>query len=317
MTQTRLVLVSHALCPYVQRAAIALAEKGVPFERRTIDLADKPDWFRAISPLGKVPLLIVRGDDGSETVLFESAVICEYLEETVPGVKLHPADPLERARHRGWIEFGSAILADLWGFETAKDAETFEAKRQALTTRFAAVERELGVGPWFAGEGFSLVDAVFGPIFRYFDVFEAIADIGVFAATPKVRAWRQALAFRPSVRDAVGQDYPTGSAPFSRSTTPICSACRRTPPDLRVALFAAAPAADRQAHAAATERNRCRYWSGEIPVARLKCAERRRLWCSRRLRRSLRSTPRSSQASAWLPRSGATGVVERRIARSG
>ena len=207
MTQTRLVLVSHALCPYVQRAAIALAEKGVPFERRTVDLADKPDWFRAISPLGKVPLLIVRGDDGSETVLFESAVICEYLEETVPGVKLHPADPLERARHRGWIEFGSAILADLWGFETAKDAETFEAKRQALTTRFAAVERELGVGPWFAGEGFSLVDAVFGPIFRYFDVFEAIADIGVFAATPKVRAWRQALAFRPSVRDAVGQDY--------------------------------------------------------------------------------------------------------------
>jgi len=106
--------------------------EGVPFERRTIDLADKPDWFRAISPLGKVPLLIVRGDDGSETVLFESAVICEYLEETVSGVKLHPADPLARARHRGWIEFGSAILADLWGFETAKDAETFEAKRQAL-----------------------------------------------------------------------------------------------------------------------------------------------------------------------------------------
>ena len=65
MTQTRLVLVSHALCPYVQRAAIALAEKGVPFERRTVDLADKPDWFRAISPLGKVPLLIVRGDDGA------------------------------------------------------------------------------------------------------------------------------------------------------------------------------------------------------------------------------------------------------------
>ena len=93
MTQTRLVLVSHALCPYVQRAAIALAEKGVPFERRTVDLADKPDWFRAISPLGKVPLLIVRGDDASETVLFESAVICEYLEETVPGVKLHPSFP--------------------------------------------------------------------------------------------------------------------------------------------------------------------------------------------------------------------------------
>ena len=55
-----LVLVSHALCPYVQRAAIVLAEKGVAFERRDVDLADKPDWFRAVSPLGKTPVLLVQ-----------------------------------------------------------------------------------------------------------------------------------------------------------------------------------------------------------------------------------------------------------------
>ncbi len=203
-----LILVSHHLCPYVQRAAIALTEKGVPFERRYVDLAEKPDWFRAISPLGKVPLLIVRTDEGQQTVIFESAVICEYLEETVPGVQLHPTDPLDRARHRGWIEFGSAILADLWGFETAKDDATFEAKRAALAARFAVVERELGAGPWFAGQHFSFVDAVFGPIFRYFDVFDVIADTDVFAATPRVRAWRRTLAARPSVSDAVTPDYP-------------------------------------------------------------------------------------------------------------
>ena len=105
----KLTLISHYLCPYVQRAAIALAEKGVPFERVYIDLANKPDWFREISPLGKVPLLKVAHEDGRETVIFESAVILEYLEETLPN-PLHPADPLERARHRGWIEYGSAIL---------------------------------------------------------------------------------------------------------------------------------------------------------------------------------------------------------------
>ncbi len=38
-------LISFALCPYVQRAAILLAEKGVEFERINIDLANKPDWF--------------------------------------------------------------------------------------------------------------------------------------------------------------------------------------------------------------------------------------------------------------------------------
>jgi glutathione S-transferase len=207
------VLVSHALCPYVQRAAIALAEKGVPFERRTIDLADKPAWFRAISPLGKVPLLIVREDDGRETVLFESAVICEYLEETAPGPRLHPADPLKRARARGWIEFGSAILADIWGLETAQGAAAFEAKRAALAAKFATVEAAV-TGPFFTGERFTLVDAVFGPIFRYFDVFDALADTGVFVAAPKVRAWRAALAARPSVRDAVAPDYPERLSAF-------------------------------------------------------------------------------------------------------
>ncbi|MDR3376562.1 MAG: glutathione S-transferase family protein [Ancalomicrobiaceae bacterium] len=206
-SEAPLTLVSHHLCPYVQRAAIALTEKGVAFQRRTIDLADKPLWFQAISPLGKVPLLIVRRSEADDAVVFESAVICEYLEETQTGVALHPLDPLVKARHRGWIEFGSSILSDLWGFETAKDAATFETKQQALRKKFAVVETELGAGPWFAGDAFSLVDATFAPIFRYFDVFDTIADTGIFADIPKVRAWRSALAERPSVRAAVAPDY--------------------------------------------------------------------------------------------------------------
>jgi len=203
-----LTLVSHDLCPYVQRAAIALAEKAVPFQRTTISLAAKPDWFTAISPLGKVPLLRVPKPDGTEAVLFESNVICEWIEETQPGPRLHPGDPLARAEHRAWMEFGSAILSDVWGLETTGDAAVFEAKRSAVAAKFARVEAALEDGPFFSGGRFSLVDAVFGPVFRYFDVFDAIADLGVFAATPKVRAWRSALAGRPSVRDAVGPNYP-------------------------------------------------------------------------------------------------------------
>ncbi len=205
---TQLTLVSHHLCPYVQRAAIALAEKGVPFERVVVDLSAKPDWFAALSPLGKVPLLRVPRPDGAEAVLFESAAICEYIEETQPGPRLHPEDPLGQAQHRAWMEFGSAILADLWGLETTQDPAVFEAKRQAVAAKFARVEAALGEGPYFTGARFSLVDAVFGPIFRYFDVFDGIADTGVFADAPKVSAWRAALAARPSVRQAVEPDYP-------------------------------------------------------------------------------------------------------------
>ena len=203
----RLTLISHHLCPYVQRAAIALAEKGVPFERVTIDLADKPGWFRELSPLGKVPLLKVEHEDGSETVIFESAVILEYLEETLPN-PLHPADPLERARHRGWIEYGSAILGRLARFYSAPGPTALANEARELAAMFARVEAELGDGPWFAGARFSLVDAVYGPILRYFDVIDEFGDFGILSGKPKIAAWRKALAQRPSVRDAVMPDYP-------------------------------------------------------------------------------------------------------------
>src|SRR5258708_30029622 len=96
---TPLKLISHKLCPYVQRAVIALTEKGVAFERIDIDLANKPDWFLKISPLGKTPVLVV-GDHA----IFESVVILEYLEET-QAQPLHPGDPLARAEHRAFIAF--------------------------------------------------------------------------------------------------------------------------------------------------------------------------------------------------------------------
>ena len=124
----------------MQRAAIALAEKGVAFERITIDLAAKPEWFKAISPLGKVPLLRVARPGRGEAVLFESAVICEYIEETQAGAALHPSDPIERAQHRAWIEFGSSILADIYAVETTPDAALFELTRQALAEKFARLE---------------------------------------------------------------------------------------------------------------------------------------------------------------------------------
>jgi glutathione S-transferase len=197
-----LKLISHRLCPYVQRAVIALTEKGVAFERIDIDLANKPDWFLAISPLGKTPVLQV-----GDVAIFESAVILEYLEETQPK-PLHPVDALTRAEHRAWIEFGSAVLNDIAGFYTAQDEATFKARTAQLAQRFARLEARVAAAPWFDGESFSLVDAVFGAVFRYFEMFDDIADFGILAGKPKVARWRKALAARPSVRTAVSADYP-------------------------------------------------------------------------------------------------------------
>jgi glutathione S-transferase len=197
-----LTLISHTLCPYVQRAAIVLAEKGVAFERRDVDLANKPDWFKAVSPLGKTPVLLVDDD-----AIFESAVICEYLDDTLLP-RLHPGDALLRARHRAWMEFGSALLNAIGAFYNAADAVSLARHREDIQRRFAQLEAALpDQGPYFAGTPFSMVDAVFGPVFRYFDVLDDVGETGFFEQLPKVRAWRTALAARPSVQQAVGSGY--------------------------------------------------------------------------------------------------------------
>lgn len=204
-----LTLISHHLCPYVQRAVISLAEKSVPFKRIDVDLANKPDWFKALSPLGKTPVLTC-----GDRAIFESAVILEYLEETQPN-PLHPADPSNRAEHRSWIEFGSSVLNDIWGLYVAPDTSTFAQKVQALSAKFAQLEaRTDPTGPYFDGEQFSLVDAAFGPVFRYFDVFDAIGDFGILTDKPRISTWRRALSSRPSVKAAVSDDYPQRLSTF-------------------------------------------------------------------------------------------------------
>jgi glutathione S-transferase len=195
-------LISNHLCPYTQRAAIQLAEKGIAYERVYIDLANKPEWFLQVSPLGKVPLLRV-----GDAAIFETVVICEYIEEVEPALPLYPVAPLDRARHRGWAEFASAIIAEVFAFYTAPDAAAFERKCSDLQAKFGWLERHLGDGPYFSGARFRLVDAAFAPIFRLFDTFDRIGEFGIFKRLHRTSAYRAALGERASVRQAVVSDY--------------------------------------------------------------------------------------------------------------
>lgn len=200
MTQ-KLTLISHALCPYVQRVVIVLAEKGISYERKVVDLAKLPDWFKKISPLGKTPVLLV-----DDEPIFESAVICEYLDE-IHLPRLHPDDPFQRAQHRAWMEFGSVLLNAIGGFYTALNASLLAEKAMEINAMFKQIEKKLEGESYFSGEKFCMVDAMFGPVFRYFDTFDLIDNFGFFDQTPRVLAWRKKLAQRASVRNAISSDY--------------------------------------------------------------------------------------------------------------
>ena len=196
-------LISHVLCPYVQRSVITLQEKGIQYKRSDIDLANKPNWFEKLSPLGKVPLLLV---DASHAI-FESAVICEFLDE-VTERSLHPLDSVEKAHHRAWIELGSALLNNIARLYNAKDKASFQIIHAEIQGKFQLIEKQILGKPFFAGEKFHLIDAAFGPIFRYFDLFDTFTELHTFAHLAKCQLWRNALRQRQSVQQAVSDDYP-------------------------------------------------------------------------------------------------------------
>jgi glutathione S-transferase len=197
-------LISHNLCPYVQRAVIALEELSIDYQRIDVDLENPPDWFKRISPLGKVPLLLLEG----ERVLFESAVIAEYVNE-IGGGGLLSKSPLERARERAWIEFASATLDRIGALYSASDEKSFARIAAELDGKWCQLEEVLASGQFFNGDTFSLVDAAFAPVFRYIDLFEQLLERKLLDSFPRIGQWRSALAQRDSVIRAAHPDYPT------------------------------------------------------------------------------------------------------------
>ena len=201
MALPKLKLISFTLCPYVQRAMIVLNEKNIPFDIEYIDLSAPPAWFYDISPLEKVPVLLVNDEP-----LFESMVICEYLDEIAEG-SLYPDDAFKRATNRAWIEFGSDILSTTFEFYTSEDEKRFKHLTDILIDRFEVLEEEISEGTYFNGEEFSMIDAVYAPIFRYHNRIAKFKDYGLFDDAPKIKAWGDKLLERSSVIKSVPETY--------------------------------------------------------------------------------------------------------------
>lgn len=191
-------LISFDLCPFVQRSVITLLEKDIPFKRTNIDLANKPAWFLQISPLGKVPVLRINGN-----ILFESAVINEYLDEITPP-SMHPQDPLQKAMNRAWIEFGSELSNLSFKMLVTPERKVVEDSLQALRDKFAFLEKNLNAAPFFNGAAFSLIDAAYAPVFIRIEYLlqQVIADI-IPPECTRARAWGEAILARPSVQGSI------------------------------------------------------------------------------------------------------------------
>ncbi len=191
------MLVSFKTCPWVQRAAIVLREKKIEFEFRHIEPDNRPDWFLAISPHKKVPVL--RIDD--KISLFESNAIAEYLDETIPP-RLHPEDPIQRAINRAWTDYVPTFAESVTGAGYAPTEDGYNKALEKGLVAFERLEKALetqGKGPFFNGEKFSLVDASYAPFLQRYYYLDRVKRVGAIEKFPRVEAWAKALLARPSV----------------------------------------------------------------------------------------------------------------------
>jgi len=190
------LLVSFKTCPWVQRAAIVLREKGIDFEFRHIDRDNRPDWFLAISPHKKVPVLSIDG----KVSLFESNAIAEYLDETITP-RLHPDDPVQRAINRAWTDYLPTFSDMVTGVAYAKTEADFNEIAAKIPVPFGRLEKALekqGSGPFFNGAKYSLVEAAYAPFLQRYYFLDRIKPLGHIEQFPRLTAWAAALLARPS-----------------------------------------------------------------------------------------------------------------------
>jgi glutathione S-transferase len=196
---SKYMLCSFKTCPWVQRAAIVLREKDVPYEITYIDRNNRPEWFLAVSPHAKVPVLLIDG----KHALFESNAIAEYLDETTMP-RLHPEDAIERARNRAWTDYVPTFASAISNAAYSDSEEQFVTRAAKIAEPFGKLEEALAkrgnTGPFFNGPGFSLVDAAYAPFLQRYTFMDRLCPVGIIEKYPRLAEWRDALLAAPAVK---------------------------------------------------------------------------------------------------------------------
>lgn len=194
-------LISFKVCPFVQRSIILLKEKGVDYDIEYIDVYDPPKWFLEISPTGKVPVMQV-----DDTVLFESAVINEYIDEVYPP-QVHPSNPLTKAKNRAWMEYTSPLYMGTFKIIMSKEKDAMEKALEEFEKNLAGLEKAKQNKPWFNGEDFSMMDISAAPIFTRVKFIKEHCDLNLLKNLPELQLWSDDLLARETVKDSAVEGF--------------------------------------------------------------------------------------------------------------
>ena len=181
-----------------------MIEKEIPFELTEVDLRNKPDWFLAVSPYGKVPVIV---DDGQ--TIYESAIINEYLDEKYKSIPMMPEEPVERAKARIWMDYctnkyltlSRKLLVDHCNEELQTENKK-KMKESLIYIEKECFEKNAN-GPFWLGNNISLVDLHYAPFFERFGAFKELFGVEWPEECIKISDWWSAIQKRDSYKMTV------------------------------------------------------------------------------------------------------------------
>lgn len=187
--------------PNCQRVRVVLAEKNLPYETVPVDLraqAQKTPEFLKLNPNGKVPVIT----DG-DTVLYESCIINEYLDEKYPTPPLMPHDPAKKAKARILTDYGLTHLEaqyqklrmEMMKDEKEQKKDVIAAAQAELRRLLQRLENEIGDQCYLAGD-FSLADAALIPRFIRLEGFGVLPD----QSLPRLAKYMERMKQRSSIK---------------------------------------------------------------------------------------------------------------------
>ncbi|KAL6544673.1 Glutathione S-transferase U1 [Orobanche minor] len=197
MATDQVVLLDTYFSMYGMRVRIALAEKGVEYEHKEMDLVDKSPVLLEMNPVHKkVPVLIHNGRP-----ICESLIIVQYIDEVWNNKSpLLPSDPYRRAHDRFWADFVDKKVYEAGRkIPSTTKADEQEAVKKDFIDSLKLLEEELGDEPYFGGDVFGLVDVTLAPLCCSFDAFETCENLSIEAHCPKLIEWAKRCMEKESV----------------------------------------------------------------------------------------------------------------------
>ncbi|KAG4026606.1 hypothetical protein MFRU_038g00100 [Monilinia fructicola] len=199
-------------CPFVQRVLLVLLEKNIPFQYIEVNPYHKPESLLKLNPRGLVPTLEYEGK-----ALYESTIICEFLEDAYPShwPRLLTREPFERARLRIWIDhITSRIIPAFHRFLqyqslSPQDPKFLSLRTTFLTSIYQFTKEMHPTGPYFTGRDPCLVDYILAPwairiwVFDYFKGGLNIEELGDMRK--RWEKWVNAIEGRNSIKMSLSE----------------------------------------------------------------------------------------------------------------